>query len=148
MSSSYVKFNICVLCRHWFYVSLLLGGWCCRAVTPTSDAPAERGHPPVMRLWGGDARRWQSGRFWVIWKGGWSGEQCPCGRLMPGRGSRPAEKWCSILKNPLNLKTPAGAVFSPRATLLHTYVGFIYEDDLTIKIKYVAGTSRTIYLST
>jgi hypothetical protein len=28
MLSSYVKFNICVLCRHRFYVSLLLGEGC------------------------------------------------------------------------------------------------------------------------
>jgi hypothetical protein len=56
-------------------------------------------------------------------------------------------------KNPLNLKMPAGAVFSPgysppRRRDMHRpsipMLNFTYEDDLTIKIKYDAGTSRTI----
>jgi hypothetical protein len=81
---------------------------------------------------------------------------------MPGRRSRPAEKLCPSLagafKNPLNLKTPAGAVFStdhltPRRR--ETYrpsihmLNFTYENDIKIKNKHVAGISRTFfYLST
>jgi hypothetical protein len=55
----------------------------CGVGKPARAAPAERGFPPELLLRGGDAWRRQSGGFWVLWKSGWSIEDCTCGRLMP-----------------------------------------------------------------
>jgi hypothetical protein len=63
MSSSYVKFNICVLC--WLEGD---PGKICAygAGTPAKAALAGQGRSPVMRLRGENAWRRQSGGFWAL----------------------------------------------------------------------------------
>jgi hypothetical protein len=107
MLSSYVKFNICMLRRHLFYTSLLLGRGCpvqgqicsCGAGTSTSDAPAVRGCPEeaVWRIF--------ATLLWEAYPRRRGGDPTPWRNDAPSLAG--------AFKNLLNIKTPASTVFSP-----------------------------------
>jgi hypothetical protein len=141
-----VKFNIFVLHRYRFYVSLLLGGG-----EPGKICSGGEGTAASALLRSGDAR-----------------QSCSFGEGMPARAS-PAERgrpeatvWrilCTLKERVnhwgLRLRVSyAASTGHPPPERRYTYrpskhmYNFTYEDDFKIKNKYVAGISRTRYLST
>jgi hypothetical protein len=79
------------------------------AGTTTSDAPAGRGHPEVTVWWILGDLKWRVIQVAVHLRASDAGEEIP----PHGEMMFPSLADAFKKKNPLNLKTPAGTVFSP-----------------------------------